>query len=127
MPSGRTAFAVFGEITDEEYQMLIKGGVEGFAPSCNYHILNAIASRDKDLAIDLMKKYYGLMMEKGATTIWEGFEPWWAENSGRIDRKTPRGKKDIHADFGEHCFVGTRNSLCHAWGTAIAGFISKYC
>lgn len=120
-------YAVLGEITDEEYEKLVKDGTDGFAPSMAYYILSAIASRDKELAIRLMKEYYGAMIEKGATTFWEGFEPWWTKDSGRIDRKTPKGKKDIHADYGEHCFVGVRNSLCHVWSGGIIGFIKEYC
>jgi len=91
-----------GQLTDEEYNKLIDGGVKGFSTFMSYYILSAIASRDEKLAIELMKEYYGAMLDRGATTFWEDFNMDWLEGSGRIDEFDDT-KKDLHGDYGAHC------------------------
>ena len=92
----------------------------------SYYILSAIASRDEKLAIELMKEYYGAMLDRGATTFWEDFHIEWLEGSGRIDEIDP-SKKDIHGDYGAHCYVGFRHSLCHGWSAGVVKFIKEHC
>ena len=115
-----------GELTDEEYNKLIDGGVKGFSTFMSYYILSAIASRDEKLAIELMKEYYGAMLDRGATTFWEDFHIEWLEGSGRIDEIDPN-KKDLHGDYGAHCYVGFRHSLCHGWSAGVVKFIKEHC
>lgn len=115
-----------GAMSDEEYAMLISGGAKGFSTFMSYYILSAIASRDKQLAIDLMKEYYGAMLDRGATTFWEDFNMDWLEGSGRIDEIDPT-KKDLHGDYGAYCYVGLRHSLCHGWSAGVAKFIKENC
>lgn len=118
-------FAI-GSLTDEEYGKLIDGGVKGFSTFMSYYILSAIASRDEELAIKLMKEYYGAMIDRGATTFWEDFHIEWLKGSGRIDEREPN-KLDIHGDFGAHCYVGFRHSLCHGWSAGVVKFIKEHC
>ena len=92
----------------------------------SYYVLTAIASRDEQLAITLMKEYYGAMRDRGATTFWEDFHAEWLDGSGRIDEYDP-SKKDIHGDYGAHCYVGFRHSLCHGWSAGVAKFIKEHC
>ncbi len=115
-----------GEMTDEEYAMLIDGGAKGFSTFMSYYVLSAIASRDERLAIDLMKEYYGAMLDRGATTFWEDFDMEWLKGSGRIDEFDPT-KKDLHGDYGKYCYVGLRHSLCHGWSAGVAKFIKEHC
>lgn len=115
-----------GKLSDEDYNLLIKGGEDGFSTFMSYYILTAIASRDEKLAIKLMKNYYGAMIDKGATTFWEDFEMKWVEDSGRIDEINPN-LKDIHGDYGKHCYVGFRHSLCHGWSAGVIKFIKEQC
>jgi len=115
-----------GELTDEEYEKLIAGRAKGFSTFMSYYILTAIASRDEQLAIELMKEYYGAMLDRGATTFWEDFHMEWLEGSGCIDEIDPT-KKDIHGDYGAHCYVGFRHSLCHGWSAGVAKFIKEHC
>ena len=114
-----------GELTDDEYAMLIEGGAKGFSTFMSYYILSAIASRDEALAIALMKEYYGAMLDRGATTFWEDFDMEWLEGSGKID-EICEGKKDIHGDYGAHCYVGYRHSLCHGWSSGVVKFIKEH-
>ncbi|MBQ9113817.1 MAG: hypothetical protein IJY05_02730 [Clostridia bacterium] len=115
-----------GELTDAEYAKLIEGGTKGFSTFMSYYILSAIASRDENLAIALMKEYYGAMLDRGATTFWEDFNMEWLEGTGRLDEYDP-SKKDIHGDCGAHCYVGFRHSLCHGWSAGVAKFIKEHC
>ena len=88
----------------------------------SYYVLTAIASRDEALAIELMKEYYGAMLDRGATTFWEDFHTEWLEGSGRID-EIDETKKDIHGDYGAHCYVGFRHSLCHGWSAGVIPYL----
>ena len=110
-------------LNDEEQKKLIAGGVSGFSTFMSYYILKAIASFDKDKAVEMLKEYYGAMLKKGATTFWEDFDIRWAENSCRIDEFPKAGEKDIHGDHGAHCYLGFRHSLCHGWSAGVIKFI----
>lgn len=115
-----------GVLTDSEYDKLIAGGAKGLSTFMSYYILTAIASRNEKLAIDIMKDYYGAMLDRGATTFWEDFNIDWLEGSGSIDKIDPT-KKDIHGDYGAHCYVGYRHSLCHGWSAGVVRFIKEHC
>ena len=115
-----------GELTDEDYAKLIEGRAKGFSTFMSYYVLTTIASRDEKLAIELMKEYYGAMLDRGATSFWEDFHMEWLEGSGRIDELDDT-KLDIHGDFGAHCYVGLRHSLCHGWSAGVAKFIKEHC
>ncbi|MBR4942850.1 MAG: alpha-L-rhamnosidase, partial [Clostridia bacterium] len=115
-----------GELTDEDYAKLIEGRAKGFSTFMSYYVLTTIASRDEQLAIELMKEYYGAMLDRGATSFWEDFHIEWLEGSGRID-EIDDTKLDIHGDFGAHCYVGLRHSLCHGWSAGVAKFIKEHC
>ena len=119
-------YFALGEMTDEEYAKLIEGGAKGFSTFMSYYVLSAIASRDEGLAIELMKEYYGAMLDRGATTFWEDFNIEWLDGSGRID-EVPTDKRDIHGDYGAHCYVGYRHSLCHGWSAGVVKFIKEHC
>lgn len=116
-----------GKISDEEYQFLIKGGAEGMSTFMSYYMLTAIASRDEKLAIDIMKEYYGAMLDLGATTFFEDFDMKWKENTARIDEFAKEGQNDLHRDFGQYCYEGWRHSLCHGWSSGVIKFIKEHC
>ena len=120
-------YYALGEISDNEYDLLVKGGAAGLSTFMSYFILTAIASKDKKLAVRIMKDYYGKMLDLGATTFWEDFDVSWAENAGRIDVFPVKGKVDIHGDFGAFCYKGYRHSLCHGWSSGVIKFIEENC
>ena len=66
------------------------------------------------------------MIDLGATTFWENFDITWAENAAPIDELVPEEKKDIHADYGDWCYVGLRHSLCHGWGAGPTAWLSEH-
>ena len=95
-------YYAFGEISDEEYDLLVKGGAAGLSTFMSYFILTAIASKDKKLATKIMKDYYGKMLDLGATTFWEDFDiDWLKDDPSPIDVMPEKGRKNVHADYGQ--------------------------
>lgn len=83
----------------------------------NYLKVYTMAGKTQE-ALDLLREYYGGMLELGSRTIWEQFDLEWAKGAGRIDEMPRRGRRDIHLESGAGCFQGLRNSLCHGWGAS---------
>lgn len=112
-------------LSENDKLLLTDGGAKGMSTFMSYYILKAVASFDKDRAIDMMKEYYGAMIDKGATTFWEDFDLNWCENSCRIDEFPQNDEKDIHGDYGAFCYIGHRHSLCHGWSAGIIAFMKE--
>ena len=77
-------------------------------------------------ALDVIRTYWGAMLDVGATTFWEDFNMEWLPDAGRIDELVPAGKKDIHGDYGAYCYQGFRHSLCHGWASGPTSWLSEY-
>ncbi len=91
-----------------------------------FYVLKALAkSGDTDTALQFISQYWGTMLDYGATTFWEGFDLVWTNNATRIDELVPEGKKDIHGDCGEYCYLGFRHSLCHGWASGPTAWLSE--
>lgn len=112
-------------ITDEDKAKLVDGGARGMSTFMSYYILKAVASFDKPKAVEMMKEYYGAMLDKGATTFWEDFDMAWVDGTSRIDEFPRENEKDIHGDFGAYCYIGFRHSLCHGWSAGILRFMEE--
>ena len=112
-------------LTEDDKKALVSGGAKGMSTFMSYYILKAVASFDRPKAVEMMKEYYGAMLDKGATTFWEDFDIEWANNSCRIDELPREGEKDIHGDFGAFCYVGFRHSLCHGWSAGVISFMEE--
>ncbi len=92
-----------------------------------YYILKARGEAgDVAGTIELMDKFWGRMIELGATTFFEDFNLEWAENAYRIDEMVPENANDIHGDHGAFCYKGFRHSLCHGWASGPAAYIQEY-
>ncbi|HEX5220596.1 MAG TPA: alpha-L-rhamnosidase C-terminal domain-containing protein [Verrucomicrobiae bacterium] len=92
-----------------------------------FYVLQALAkSGDADAALDFISAYWGGMLDYGATTFWEDFDLAWTNNAARIDELVPPGKKDIHGDYGAHCYIGFRHSLCHGWASGPTAWLSQH-
>lgn len=103
---------------------LTAGSAKGMSTFMSYYILTAVTqTMGAKNALDMMKEYYGGMLDKGATTFWEDFDVDWIEDSGRIDEIPAAGKKDIHGDYGRYCYTGFRHSLCHGWSCGPIEFL----
>lgn len=121
-------YLALGSLSDEEKTKLTEGGAKGMSTFMSYYILKAVAETvSAETAVDMMRAYYGAMLDKGATTFFEDFDMEWAENSSRVDTLPENGERDIHGDFGKYCYIGFRHSLCHGWSSGVIKFLYEYC
>lgn len=101
--------------------------LSGLSTFFGYYVLLTRASAgDIDGAINVIRKYWGAMLDMGATTFWEDFDLDWVEGATPIDRVVPDGGIDIHGDFGKFCYKQFRHSLCHGWSGGPTAFLSRY-
>lgn len=106
---------------------LLPGGPKGFSTFYGYYMLEALAMAGHyEEAMEIIRKFWGGMLDMGATTFWEDFDLDWTKNAGRIDEFVPKGKDDIHGDFGGYCYVGYRHSLCHGWASGPTAWLSNH-
>ena len=105
---------------------LEQNGAAGMSTFMAYYILSATAAVGGTQMLSMLKRYYGGMLERGATTFWEDFDVDWLEGSSRIDALPAPGEKDLHGDYGKYCYLGFRHSLCHGWSAGVLAFIVEH-
>lgn len=107
--------------------ILSYNGGHGFSTFYGYIMLEAMArGGDWKGALDIIRNYWGAMLDLGATTFWEDFNLDWLPDAAGIDELVPEGKKDIHGDFGAYCYLGFRHSLCHGWASGPTAWLSHH-
>lgn len=112
---------------EDAAKAILEGGPKGFSTFYGYYMLQALAMDGKYTeALDIISKFWGGMLDLGATTFWEDFNLDWVDNVGRIDEFVPAGKKDIHGDFGAYCYPGFRHSFCHGWASGPTAWMSQH-
>ncbi len=110
--SGAALMALSGladpvEINDN---LLAVDPLSGISTFFGFYVLQARAEAgDYKGAMDVIRNYWGAMLDLGATTFWEDFDLDWAKNTGRIDAMPSEGQDDIHADYGNYCYVVSIN------------------
>ena len=106
---------------------LAKNGGEGMSGFLGYYILTAAAETGNEATvIKMIKEYYGGMIEKGATTLWEDFDVEWLKDNPQSLSDIPQnGVKNIHRDYGKFCYKGLRHSLCHGWTSGVYAFLIR--
>lgn len=108
---------------DREY--IEPGGVTGYSTFMGYTILNAKAlAGNIEGAVRAAKDYWGAMLDLGATSFWEDFDVEWRGTP--IDEFPKDGTPSVHGDYGKHCYVGLRLSLCHGWSAGPCPWLTKY-
>jgi len=113
------------EEADSDY--LSVNVAKGFSTFYGYYMLRAMAEANNHQgALEVIRRYWGAMIDLGATTFWEDFNMDWLTDAARIDELVPEGKKDIHGDYGDHCYKGFRHSLCHGWASGPTSWLSEY-
>jgi len=121
--------AIAGIIPAEQAnnEVLSVGGAANFSTFYGYYMLEAKAKAgDYQGAIDVIREYWGAMIDLGATTFWEDFNLEWLPNAARIDVLVPEGKEDIHGDYGAYCYLGFRHSLCHGWASGPTAWLTEH-
>ena len=112
---------------EKDCRIILRNGLDGFSTFYGYYMLEALAMNGKyDEALDLISKYWGAMLDLGATTFWEDLKYSDIANAGRIDEIVPEHKYDIHAEGGAYCYKGLRLSLCHGWASGPTSWLMKY-
>lgn len=102
------------------------GGPKQFSTFYGYYMLEAQAKAgDYTDALDNMRKFWGGMLDLGATTFWEDFDLDEAQNAAPIDNLIPEGKKDYHYSTGSFPFNGLRRSLCHGWSSGPTPWLTE--
>lgn len=75
------------------------------SPYYNYYAISAMAeSGHRREALDWIRKYWGGMIDEGATSFWEGYDPSWPKTDFHAH---------LNADDGEGYYV----SLAHGWSS----------
>jgi alpha-L-rhamnosidase len=121
------ALAGLGKARKINKEILAVDGAERMSTFYGYYILEARAKAgDYQGALDVIREYWGGMLDMGATTFWEDFNIKHMEGSARIDELAKPGLHDIHGDFGEYCYIGYRHSLCHGWASGPTAWLSQY-
>ncbi len=124
------AMMVLAGLADAEQSnqdILKKDGVQNMSTFYGYYILEAMArAGDYAGALDVIRNYWGGMLDLGATTFWEDFDINDSRNATPIDELTPAGFDDIHGDFGEYCYIGYRHSFAHGWASGPTPWLSQY-
>lgn len=123
------ALAVLAGLLDAKQtnaEKLRKGGAEGFSTFMGYYILQAMAmAGDHCGALEMIRQYWGGMLQLGATSFWEDFDIDWMQNGAPIDRLPKPGEIDVHATYGKFCYTGFRHSLCHGWASGVTAWLSQ--
>lgn len=108
-------------------EVLREGGVEKFSTFYGYYMLEAKAlAGDYADAMENISRYWGAMLDLGATTFWEDFDIRWMENAARIDEIVPSGKVDVHRTYGDFCYKGLRHSFCHGWASGPTPWLTEH-
>lgn len=107
--------------------VIAAGGPRHFSAFFGYYMLQAQAKAgDYAGALDNIRKFWGRMLELGATTFWEEFDLEEAANAAPIDDFVPAGKLDYHRNTGAECYTGLRRSLCHGWASGPTPWLTEY-
>lgn len=108
-------------------EVISVGGAKNFSTFYGYYMLQALAQAGEyQQAVDIIRQYWGGMLDLGATTFWEDFNLDWARNAGRLDEFVPEGKDDIHGDFGDYCYPSFRHSFCHGWASGPTPWMTQH-
>ena len=100
-----------------------KDGHAGVSTVYGYYMLEAMsAANEGQRALNTVRDYWGGMLDMGATSFWEDFNLAWTNGAFRIDEPRVAGKKDVHGDYGDFCYIGFRHSLCHGWSAGPAAW-----
>ncbi len=97
----------------------------GLTPFLGYVVLEALAALGEvATGLKLVRWYWGAMIDLGATTFWEDFDPAWASGATGIDRPVPPGGVGVHERFDRCSSVGVSLSLCHAWSAGPTAWLT---
>jgi len=100
----KAALSTVGKI---KYNALI------ITPYYNYYVISAMAEMGhRAEALDWIRQYWGGMVDEGATSFWEGYDPSWY-------------KDDAHGSLQADNMSGYRVSLAHGWSSGVTSWLME--
>ena len=126
---GASLMAIAGlmDAKKADKEVIRVGGSQKYSTFYGYYMLEALAKAGNyQEALDRISEYWGAMLDLGATTFWEDFNIEWTKNAGRIDELVPEDKVDVHRTYGDYCYKGFRQSLCHGWASGPTAWLSRH-
>ncbi len=82
-------------------------------PYYNYYVISAMAQMGhRREALDWIRQYWGGMIDEGATSFWEGYDPDWY-------------KDNFHASLQADNMSGYRVSLAHGWSSGVTPWLME--
>jgi len=121
------ALAGYLDLAEANREWLAPGGGAGLSAFHGYYVLQARAmAGDYTGCLNAIRDYWGGMLDLGATTFWEHFDMDWIKNAGRIDELPSPDRVDVHASYGEHCYIGYRHSFCHGWAGGPTAWLTEH-
>jgi len=103
--------AIYSQILDPKSSAWDKPAT----PYYNNFALFAMSYAGHDAeALEIIRKFWGGMIDEGATTFWEAYDPKWT-----------KGKEDAHAYLQADGVVGYFVSLCHAWSAGPTNWLTE--
>ena len=114
--------------SDDAVKRIKEGGAKGMTTFMSCVIVEALEKLGEgEAALNILKEYYGAMLDMGATTFWEDFDMDWLQDDPLPITALPdKTRKNIHADYGKYCYKGLRHSLCHGWSSGFLPFFYEY-
>ncbi len=83
-------------------------------PYYNYYVVSAMAKMGhRQAALNWIRQYWGGMVNEGATSFWEGYDPSWYKGS------------DFHASLQADNMSGYRVSLAHGWSSGVTPWLME--
>jgi alpha-L-rhamnosidase len=118
------AYAVLSDIADPpQYAAIWRNALSSvghvkynaliITPYYNYYVISAMAKMGhRAEALDWIRQYWGGMIDEGATSFWEGYDPSWY-------------KQDFHLSLQADDSTGYQTSLAHGWSTGVTPWIME--
>ncbi len=81
-------------------------------PYYNFYVITAMADMGhRSQALDWIRQYWGGMVQEGATSYWEGYDPSWYKGDG------------FHESLQADNMSGFNVSLAHGWSTGVTPWL----
>ncbi|ACO31354.1 MULTISPECIES: alpha-L-rhamnosidase C-terminal domain-containing protein [Acidobacterium] len=94
------------DVGREEYHPYI------ITPYYNFYVVSAMAKMGHpDVALRWIRKYWGGMVQEGATSYWEGYDPTWYKGM------------DFHESLQADNMSGFAVSLAHGWSSGVTPWL----
>lgn len=83
------------------------------SPYYGYYVISAMAETDhRKQALEWIRKYWGGMIDEGATSFWEAYDPSWP-------------KTNFHSSLLADGMTGYRTSLAHGWSSGPTAWLME--